>query len=65
MNHNIYLKVSIWKSLLDSIEIPYKILPNTIEECKNIIANILTSLKTNKKPHDFISKKNLFSKYTN
>tara|TARA_B100000035_G_scaffold150403_1_gene128191 strand:+ start:393 stop:1523 length:1131 start_codon:yes stop_codon:yes gene_type:complete len=52
------------ETLLDSIEIPYKILPNTIEECKNIIANILTSLKTNKKPHVLLVKKNLFSKYT-
>ena len=51
-------------NLLDSIEIPYKILPNNIEDTEIVINDILLSLRNNKKPHVLLVRKNTFSKYT-
>ena len=52
------------ENLLNSIEIPYKILPNNIEDIKLTISNIVSSFTNNKKPYVLLVKKNTFSKYT-
>ncbi len=49
--------------LLKSINAPYKILPNDINEAKAVIDELDISLKNLKKPHFLVVKKNTFSKY--
>ena len=49
--------------LLKSINAPYKILPNDINEARAVIDELDISLKNLKKPHFLVVKKNTFSKY--
>jgi len=48
--------------LIKSLKINYDILPNNIEECKNVIDKLVHSIKIQSKPNILLVKKNAFSK---
>ena len=50
-------------SLLDALDIPYKILPNSMEEIKEVLEEALNYMKEKNAPFALVVKKNTFEKY--
>ena len=54
----------ITPSLLDTLEIPYKILPNSIKEVEKILKEVLESVKKRNAPYALLVKKDTFEPYS-
>jgi len=51
------------ENMLKSINLPYKILPNNLNDAEKVLNELLNNLKIVKKPHVILVKKNSFTKY--
>ncbi len=51
------------EKMLESINLPFRILPDNLEDVKSMLDDTLENLKETKKPHVILVKKNSFSKY--
>lgn len=49
--------------ILDVLDIPYRVLPNTIEEASNCIKELLSQMSVNKRPVAIVVKKGIFDSY--
>lgn len=51
-------------ALFDAMEIPYAVMPNSLEECTDVLGRLLASMRERTGPVALIVRKNSFEKYT-